>query len=147
MYKDSPQNRQKWSNPLPQELESAREDEKEEETTTSVSIKARQAGESLKELITAAVKEAKDKAQHTGKQLKDQTLGIAVTADSKDIRSLGSSDVQTMTMLFEDMMSEIRKEGYDEQVILLSSYKRLLEEQIRVASSRLRLASRLKPGA
>jgi hypothetical protein len=122
-------------------------EEEEEETTTSVSIKARQAGESLKELITAAIKEAKDKAQHTGKQLKDQTLGIAVTTDSKDIRSLGSSDVQTMTMLFEEMMSEIRKEGYDEQVILLDGYKRLLDEQIRVVRSRLRLASRLKPGA
>jgi hypothetical protein len=52
-----------------------------------------------------------------------------------------------MIMLFEDMMSEIRKEGFDEQVILLDGYKRLLEEQIIVVSSRLRLASRLKPGA
>jgi hypothetical protein len=52
-----------------------------------------------------------------------------------------------MTEVFENMMDEIRKEGYGEQVILLDSYKRLLLEQARVVDARRKLASRLKPGA
>jgi membrane protein YdbS with pleckstrin-like domain len=110
-----------------------------------VSTKARQAGESLKELFVTAAREAKGSAKKTGRRLKEQTVDIAATADSKDIRSLGS-DVENMTGLFEDMMAEIRKEGYDEQVTLLDSYKRLLQKQIRVLDAGRKLASKLKPG-
>nr|MDQ3851795.1 hypothetical protein [Thermoproteota archaeon] len=60
---------------------------KEEEI--SVSDEARKAGELLKELVVKAIKEAKDSATGTGKQLKEQTIDIAATADSKDIHSLG----------------------------------------------------------
>lgn len=111
-----------------------------------VSTKARQAGESLKELFVTAARGAKGSAKKTGRQLKEQTVDIAATADSKDIHSLGS-DVENMTGLFEDMIAEIRKEGYDEQVTLLDSYKRLLQKQIRVLDARRKLASKLKPGA
>lgn len=110
-----------------------------------VSTKARQAGESLKELFVTAAREAKGSAKKTGRRLKEQTVDIAATADSKDIHSLGS-DVENMTGLFEDMIAEIRKEGYDEQVTLLDSYKRLLQKQIRVLDARRKLASKLKPG-
>lgn len=111
-----------------------------------VSTKARQAGESLKKLFVTAAREAKGSAKKTGRRLKEQTADIAATADSKDIHSLGS-DVENMTGLFEDMIAEIRKEGYDEQVTLLDSYKRLLQKQIRVLDARRKLASKLKPGA
>jgi hypothetical protein len=111
-----------------------------------VPTKARQAGESLKELFVTAAREAKGSAKKTGRRLKERTVDIAATADSKDIRSLGS-DVENMTGLFEDMMAEIRKEGYDEQVTLLDSYKRLLLKQIRVLDAGKKLASKLKPGA
>jgi hypothetical protein len=111
-----------------------------------VSTKARQAGESLKKLFVTAAREAKGSAKKTGRRLKEQTVDIATTADSKDIHSLGS-DVENMTGLFEDMIAEIRKEGYDEQVTLLDSYKRLLQKQIRVLDARRKLASKLKPGA
>lgn len=111
-----------------------------------VSTKARQAGESLKKLFVTAAREAKGSAKKTGRRLKEQTVDIAATADSKDIHSLGS-DVENMTGLFEDMIAEIRKEGYDEQVTLLDSYKRLLQKQIRVLDARRKLASKLKPGA
>jgi hypothetical protein len=111
-----------------------------------VSTKARQAGESLKELFVTAAREAKGSAKKTGRRLKEQTVDIAATADSKDIHSLGS-DVENTTGLFEDMIAEIRKEGYDEQVTLLDSYKRLLQKQIRVLDARRKLASKLKPGA
>ena len=111
-----------------------------------VSTKARQAGESLKEFFVTAAREAKGSAKKTRRRLKEQTVDIAATADSKDIHSLGS-DVENMTGLFEDMIAEIRKEGYDEQVTLLDSYKRLLQKQIRVLDARKKLASKLKLGA
>ena len=117
---------------------------KEEEI--SVSDEAREAGESLKELVVTAIKEAKDAATGTGKQLKEQTIDIAATADSKDIRSL-EDNVNALVSLFEETMIEIRKERYDEQIKLLDSYKDLLQTHIKVAAARRRMARKLKPGA
>jgi hypothetical protein len=117
---------------------------KEEEI--SVSDEARKAGESLKELVVTAIKEAKDSATGTGKQLKEQTIDIAATADSKDIHSL-EDNVSALVSLFEETIIEIRKERYDEQIKLLDSYKDLLQTHIKVADARRRMASKLKPGA
>jgi hypothetical protein len=117
---------------------------KEEEI--SVSDEARKAGESLKELIVRAIKEAKDSAKETGKRLKEQTINVASTVDSKDIRSLGDN-VNASVDLFEETMTEIRKERYDEQIKLLDSYKDLLQTQIKAVDARGRMASKLKPGA
>jgi hypothetical protein len=117
---------------------------KEEEI--SVSDEARKAGESLKELVVTAIKEAKDSATGTGKQLKEQTIDIAATADSKDIHSL-EDNISALVSLFEETIIEIRKERYDEQIKLLDSYKDLLQTHIKVADARRRMASKLKPGA
>src|SRR5829696_2272157 len=117
---------------------------KEEEI--SVSDEATKAGESLKELIVTAIKEAKDSAKETGKQLKEQTINISTTVDSKDIRSLGHN-VNASVQLFEETMTKIRKEPYDEQIKLLDSYKDLLKTHINVINARGRMASKLKPGA
>jgi hypothetical protein len=117
---------------------------KEEEI--SVSDEARKAGESLKELIMTAIKEAKDSAKGTGKRLKEQTINVATTVDSKDIRSLGDN-VNTAARLFEEVLIEIRKEPYDKQIKLLESYKDLLQIHINVVNARGRKASKLKPGA
>ena len=116
---------------------------KEEEI--SVSDEARKAGESLKEFIVTAIKEAKDSAKGTGKRLKEQTVDIASTVDSKDVRSLGDN-VKASVQLFEEIMTEIRKERYDEQIKLLDSYKDLLQTHIKVLDARGRMASKLKPG-
>jgi hypothetical protein len=117
---------------------------KEEEI--SVSDEATKAGESLKEFIVTAIKEAKDSAKETGKRLKEQTINIATTVDSKDIRSLGDN-VNASVDLFEETMTEIRKERYDEQIKLLDSYKDLLQTHIKVIDARSRMAKKLKPGA
>ncbi|HEX6282684.1 MAG TPA: hypothetical protein VFZ67_10700 [Nitrososphaera sp.] len=117
---------------------------KEEEI--SVSDEATKTGESLKELIVTAIKEAKDSAKETGKRLKEQTINIATTVDSKDIRSLGDN-VNASVDLFEETMTEIRKERYDEQIKLLDSYKDLLQRHIKVIDARSKMASKLKPGA
>jgi hypothetical protein len=118
----------------------------QKEEDISVSDEAKKAGESLKELVVTAIKEAKDSATGTGKQLKEQTIDIAPTADSKDIRSLGD-DVNALVSLFEETMIEIRKERYNEQIKLLDSYKDLLQTHIKVAAARRRMARKLKPGA
>ena len=117
---------------------------KEEEI--SVSDEARKAGESLKELIVAAIKGAKDSAKETGKRLKEQTINIATTVDSTDIRSLGDN-VNASVLLFEETMIKIRKESYDDQIKLLNSYKELLRTHIKVVDARGRMASKLKRGA
>jgi hypothetical protein len=118
----------------------------QKEEDISVSDEARKAGESLKELIVTAIKEAKDSAKGTGKRLKEQTIDIAATADSKDIHSLGDN-INFLVSLFEETMIEIRKERYDEQIKLLDSYKDLLHTHIKVVDARRRMASKLKPGA
>jgi hypothetical protein len=116
------------------------------EQEISVSDEARKAGESLKELIVAAIKGAKESAKGTGKRLKEETIDIAATTDSKDIQSLGDN-VNTLVGLFEKTMVEIRKEHYNEQIKLLQSYKDLLQTQLKVVSARGTMASKLKPGA
>jgi hypothetical protein len=116
------------------------------EDQASLSDEAKKAGGSLKELIVTAVKEAKDSAKQTGKRVKEQTINIAATMDSKDIRSL-EGNVDALLDLFEETMTEIRKEGYDDQIKLLDSYKELLRTQFKVVHARSKMASKLKPGA
>lgn len=125
-------------------VSSSSQTSKEEEI--SVSDEAREAGESLKELVVTAIKEAKDSATGTGKQLKEQTIDIAAKADSKDIHSL-EDNINALVGLFDKTMIEIRKERYNEQIKLLDSYKDLLHTHIKVADARRRMASKLKPGA
>ena len=116
------------------------------EQEISISDEARKAGESLKELIVAAIKDAKDSAKGTGKRIREETIGIAATTDSKDTKSLGDN-VSTLVGVFEKTMVEIRKEHYNEQIKLLQSYMDLLQTQIKVVSARGKMASKLKPGA
>jgi hypothetical protein len=116
------------------------------EQEASISDEARKAGESLKELIVAAIKDAKDSAKGTGKRLKEETIDIAATADSKDIQSIGDT-LNTLVALFEKTMTEIRKEDYNAQIKLLQSYKDLLKAHIKVANARGMMARKLKPGA
>jgi hypothetical protein len=116
------------------------------EEEISVSDEAKKSGESLKDLIVTAIKEAKDSAKGTGKRLKEQTINIAATTDSKDIHSLGDN-VNALAGLFEETMIEIRKERYDEQIKLLDSYKDLLQKHIKVIDARGRMARKLKAGA
>ena len=116
------------------------------EQEISFNDEARKAGESLKEWIAAAIKDAKDSAKGTGKRLKEETIGNADPTDSKNIQSLEDT-LNTLVGLFEKTMIEIRKESYDEQVNLLQSYKDLLQTQIKVVKARGTMARKLKPGA
>lgn len=112
----------------------------------SISAKAKEAGRSLKNLVFALGKKAKDVTEEKTRELADKSVNMSATTDARDIQALGTNIEQLITV-FEDTMAEIRKEPYDEQEKLLVGYKKLLEEQINVINARMNLAKRLKPGA
>jgi hypothetical protein len=124
--------------------------EVQSETATSeeesVSTKAKEAGRSLKDLIYSLGKKTKEVTEEKARELKSQSVDISTKTDARDIQHLGD-DVEKLITVFEDTMTEIRKESYDEQEKLLVGYKKLLEEQINVINARLSMAKRLKPGA
>jgi len=112
----------------------------------SVSAKAKEAGQSLKELVYSLGRRTRQVTEEKARELKAQSVDIAATSDARDIQHLGD-DVEKLVTVFEDTMTEIRKEPYDEQEKLLLGYKKLLEEQINVINARMDMAKRLKPGA
>jgi hypothetical protein len=121
--------------------ETAKSEEEE-----SVSTKAREAGRSLKDLIYSLGKKTKEVTEEKARELKAQSVDISTKTDARDIQHLGD-DVEKLITVFEDTMTEFRKEPYDEQEKLLVGYKKLLEEQINVINARMSMAKRLKPGA
>jgi hypothetical protein len=112
----------------------------------SVSTKAREAGRSLKELMSSLGRKTKEVTEEKARELKAQSVDISAKTDARDIQHLGD-DVEKLITVFEDTMTEVRKEPYDEQEKLLMGYRKLLEEQINVINARLSMAKRLKPGA
>ena len=116
---------------------------KEEE---SVSTKAREAGRSLKDLMSSVGRKTKEITEEKARELKAQSIDISAKTDAHDIQYLGDN-VEKLITVFEDTMTEIRKEPYDEQESLLVGYRKLLAEQINVVSARLSMAKRLKAGA
>ena len=124
--------------------------EVQSETATSdeesVSAKARDAGKSLKDLIYSLGRKTKEVTEEKARELKAQSVDISTKTDAQDIQHLGD-EVEKLITVFEDTMTEIRNEPYDEQEKLLVGYKKLLEEQINVINARLSMAKRLKPGA
>lgn len=124
--------------------------EVQSETATSdeesVSAKAKDAGKSLKDLIYSLGRKTKEVTEEKAQVLKSQSVDISTKTDAQDIHHLGD-EVEKLITVFEDTMTEIRNEPYDEQEKLLVGYKKLLEEQINVINARLSMAKRMKPGA
>jgi len=116
------------------------------EEEESVSARAREAGRSLKDLVYSLGRRTKEVTEEKAKELKAQSVNAGATTDARDIQHLGSN-VEGLINVFEDTMTEIRKEPYEEQEKLLVGYKKLLEEQINVINARLAMAKRLKPGS
>jgi hypothetical protein len=124
------------------EVQSVTTPEEEE----SVSTKAKEAGRSLKDLVYSLGRKTKEVTEEKTRELKAQSVDMSATSDARDIQLLGD-DVEKLIGVFEDTMTEIHKEPYDEQERLLVGYKKLLEEQINVINARMNMAKRLKPGA
>lgn len=122
-------------------------DDDEEKHHQSVSTKAKEAGQSLKEIVKSLGKKAKLATGQAAQQIKDKAdvgSDIDNKKDSRYIQALGEN-VEKVVAVFEDTMTEINNErDYDEQENLLIGYKNLLEEQINVINSRLKRVKRLR---
>jgi hypothetical protein len=115
----------------------------EEEDLT---IKVRNAGDALYDLVLSAIEKAKIVSAQKVKKLATRDISpaaIAAKKDARDIAALGES-VESLARTFESLMTEMRKQPYSEQVPLLRGYKKLLKEQINVIDSRINMAKRLK---
>jgi len=114
----------------------------EEEDLT---IKVRNAGDALYDLVLSAIEKAKTIAAQKVKELTTRDISpaaIAAKKDALDIAALGES-VESLARTFESLMTEMRKQPYSEQVQLLRGYKKLLKEQINVIDSHIHMAKRL----
>ena len=112
-----------------------------------LSAKARTAGLALEDLITSAIDRvktiAKEKTNELTKAAEEGPGAISAAKDAGDISRLGSL-VEGLARAFEDTMTDIRAQGYDEQERLLIGYRKLLEEQINVINSRMHFVKRIK---
>lgn len=97
-------------------------------------------------MVYSLGRKTKEVTEEKTAELKAKSVDMSATADARDIQHLGGN-VENLITVFEDTMTEIRKEPYDEQEKLLVGYRKLLEEQINVVNARMDMARRLKPGA
>ncbi len=112
----------------------------------SLSAKAKDAGQSLKDLIRYLGQKAKAITQEKTIDLKAeaaQAADLDIRKDARDIQKLGDN-IEGIITVFENIMTDIRRQHYGEQERLLIGYKKLLEEQINVIDAKLKLAKRLK---
>ncbi len=112
----------------------------------SLSAKAKDAGQSLKDLITYLGQKAKAITHEKTIDLKAeaaQAADLDIRKDAHDIQKLGDN-IEGIITVFENIMTDIRRQLYGEQERLLIGYKKLLEEQINVIDAKLKMAKRLK---
>jgi hypothetical protein len=118
---------------------------RDEEIDTT--MKVRTAGDALYDSVVVSIDKAKRKSVEKAKEVvtrdANPAAAIAAKKDAQDIAALGDS-VEGLARTFENLMTEIRKKPYSEQVRLLTGYKKLLKEQINVIDSRINMAKRLK---
>ena len=112
----------------------------------SFSEQSKEKRESLRELIVAAVKKARESEKEKSLRTMDHTIDKSITTDSKVIHSL-SEELHAQVNIFDETLDAILKENYDKQVRLLDSYKELLKKQLEVIHARGKIARILKPGA
>lgn len=118
---------------------------KKEDDSGSLSMKAHQAEESVLDVVDAVgVKVGSFAKKKFGELEKSMNPShMSALQDSQKIQALGPM-VEELARAFEDTTTIIRKVPYEEQVNLLTGYKKLLEEQIRVIDSRMNMSNRLK---
>ena len=112
----------------------------------SLSAKAKDAAQSLKDLIIYLGQKAKAISYEKTTDLKAeaaQTANLDIRKDARDIQKLGDN-IESIITVFENIMTDIRRERYGEQERLLIGYKKLLEEQANVIDARLKMAKRLR---
>jgi hypothetical protein len=116
------------------------EDEEEDE---SISAKARETGQSFKGFIVTLGKKAMAITDEKTMETTNESMDIGARRDSQSISTLGANVEKAITV-FEDTITNIRKESYDEQAKILTGYKKLIEEQINVINARLSMVKKFK---
>ena len=116
------------------------EDEEEDE---SISAKARETGQSFKGFIVTLGKKAMAITDEKTMETTNESMDIGAKRDSQSISTLGANVEKAITV-FEDTITNIRKESYDEQAKILIGYKKLIEEQINVINARLSMVKKFK---
>lgn len=119
------------------------EQEDEEEEDESISAKARETGESFKGFIVTLGKKAMAITDEKTMETTNESMDIGAKRDSQSISTLGANVEKAITV-FEDTITDIRKESYDEQANILTGYKKLIEEQINVINARLSMVKKFK---
>ena len=130
------------------ENSSTREQNKEkgEGEQSAAATKAKKAGQSFIEMIKSLGKKAVTKTEERTKELKDksiETIDMGTQTNARDIQALGIH-ADNVVLVYEKIMFEIAREDYKTQEKLLAGYRKLLEEQVNVIDSKLRIAKRLK---
>ena len=113
---------------------------------TDLTKRVRKSGDVLYDSVLLSIDKARRKFAEKAKEVVTRDINpaaIAAKKDAQDIAALGES-VESLARTFESLMTEIRKQPYSEQVHLLTGYKKLLKEQIKVVDSRFNMAKRLK---
>jgi len=121
------------------------EDGNKIKTEEDLNAKAKKAADSFYDLIASAGNKAKEYATQKAKSIAATTAdpnALSAAKDAKDISALGPM-VEELARHFEETITEVRKYSYADQTDLLTGYKKLLEEQIRVIDARLHYAKRL----
>jgi hypothetical protein len=110
----------------------------------SVSAKARETGQILKELVASIGRKTRVAAEEKTGQLKEaaDAKDIAVR-DAIDIQMLGSH-IDSILAIFDSTMDRIALLPYDEQQKMMVGFKKVLQEEIYVVNARLNMAKRLK---
>ena len=112
--------------------------DEESDITTGV----RNAGYVLYDSVLLSIDKARRKSVEKTKEVATRDISpaaIAAKKDAQNIATLGDS-VKGIVRTFENLITEIRKKSYSEQVHLLTGYKKLLKEQINVIDSRINMA-------
>ena len=113
---------------------------------TDLTKRVRKSGDVLYDSVLLSIDKARRKFAEKAKEVVTRDINpaaIAAKKDAQDIAALGES-VEGLARTFESLMTEIRKQPYSEQVHLLTGYKKLLKEQIKVVDSRVNMDKRLK---
>ena len=118
-------------------------EQEDEEQGESISAKARETGQSFKDFIVTLGKKAMAITDEKTMETTNESIDIGAKRDSQSIQTLGANVEKAITV-FEDTITDIRKEPYDEQANILTGYKKLIEEQINVINARLSMVKKFK---
>jgi hypothetical protein len=119
-------------------------EEEDDEDDESISSKAKEAGQSFKDFIVTFGKKAMAVTEEKTIKTTNESLDIGAKKDSQAIQTLGANVEKAITV-FEDTITDLRKESYDEQAQILTGYKKLIQEQINLINARLSMVKRFKP--